>query len=283
MAQLRDIKDRIDSVIKTKKMTQAMKMVAASKFRKATERVLSFRPYLKEKESLLKICVSQSDSQTALMKENNSNKHAVILITGDKGLCGGFNTNIIKKASRFLSEESEVELFLLGAKGIQFFKSNQYETSFKLDKAVDQCHVQDIEALLEDICNRYISGEYGKVWLFYNEFKTALSSVLSQKQILPVSVDTLEGETPSLSYYMEPNADSLLAQLTKEALVANLYRGVLESVAAEQGARMTAMDAATSNAGEMIKELTMQYNRLRQAQITTEIAEIVAGAEALVN
>jgi len=283
MAQLRDVKDRIDSVKKTRKMTQAMKMVAASKFKRASEKAVSFRPYLDELEALFKLSLSGTDQSNPLIVGNTSNKEAVILVAGDKGLCGGFNANILKSMDNYLKQSKNLtELYILGQKGYQFYKSKNVKITDFIDKSVDQNTLVDAKELIMNITNRYLKGEIGKVTLVHNEFKSAISTTQACKQLLPIET-TLVTETYKVSYIIEPDPQSLFESLSVDYLSLNVYQGILESVAAEQGARMAAMDAATDNAGEMIKGLTLEYNRQRQAQITTELSEIVAGAEALVS
>ncbi len=283
MAQLRDVKDRIDSVTKTRKMTQAMKMVAASKFKRASQRALAFRPYLDELELLFKLSLSSADQSDILVSGNNSENEAVLMIAGDKGLCGGFNANILKFVTAYLQNRTNpVELYILGQKGYQCFKSSTFKITKFVEKGIDQITLDDSKDLLEELTSRFKNGELGKVSLLHNEFKSAVSTTQANKQLLPLSGNELS-DAPTDSYVIEPDPDTLFKTLSVDYLTLNLFQGILESIAAEQGARMAAMDAATDNAGEMIKGLTLEYNRQRQAQITTELSEIVAGAEALVS
>ena len=283
MAQLRDVKDRIESVKKTRKMTQAMKMVAASKFKRASHRVLSFRPYLEELEVLFDLSLSSADQSDVLISGNDSTVEAVLLIAGDKGLCGGFNANILKFVQTYLKGCSHsIELYIIGHKGYQFFKSSSFKIAKVVEKNVDQISLDESKDLIEELTHRFKSGELGKVSLLYNEFKSAVSTRQVSKQLLPF-VSESSSDVSNESYILEPDIESLFSTLSVDHLSLNLFKGLLESVAAEQGARMAAMDAATDNAGDMIKGLTLEYNRQRQSQITTELSEIVAGAEALVS
>jgi F-type H+-transporting ATPase subunit gamma len=283
MAQLRDVKDRIESVKKTRKMTQAMKMVAASKFKRASNKALAFRPYLDELESLFKLSLSSADQSDILVSGNSSENEVVLLIAGDKGLCGGFNANILKFVDSYLKDRTNpVELYVLGNKGYQFFKSSPFKISKFVEKSIDQISLDETKEILDELTNRFKNGEIGKVSLLHSEFKSAVTTTQANKQLLPLSGESNE-EPSNDSYVIEPDPESLFSTLSVDFLSLNLFRGILESIAAEQGARMAAMDAATDNAGDMIKGLTLEYNRQRQAQITTELSEIVAGAEALVS
>ena len=285
MSQLRDIKNRIDSVTKTRKMTQAMKMVAAAKFKRATQRVQQTQAYLAELEGMLSSCLPQLRGvvDTPYLNGVSADKEAVIIITGDRGLCGGFNTNIIKYAENLLSEKPDsTQLYLFGAKGYQHFRKSSNEIVKVYEKFLDNVNMESVDSFTSVIKTAYLSGEFSKITLVYNEFKNALASNLKNIQLLPLDFETSE-ETEPVDYFLEPEPVSVVESLISEYIGLVLYKAFLESFASEQGARMAAMESATDNAGEMIRDLTLIYNRKRQAQITTELTEIVAGAEALVN
>ncbi len=286
MSQLRDIKDRIESVKKTKKITQAMKMVAAAKFKRASNRVSEFRPYLSVVSELLADIVSNSPGEirSELIDGNQCQNEAVILITGDRGLCGGFNSNIIKFCHGFLDTLHEsVSLYLVGRKGGQFFKHRSWPIEGVEEGFFDGLSLDKTRDHLSSIIDSYLNGDIGKVWLVYNEFSSAISSNLVKKQILPVQIhDELTETTDPQDYYMDEDPAEYVASLLMDYLNNQFYSALLESEAAEQGARMAAMDSATDNATDMIGALSLVYNRKRQAQITTELSEIVAGANALV-
>jgi F-type H+-transporting ATPase subunit gamma len=282
VAQLRDIKDRIESVQKTQKMTQAMKMVAAAKFKRASERALNTRPYIKYLKNTLAMVQSQSgDVDSPLLASHDSNVQAVIIISSDRGLCGGFNSNIIREAENYLKAQvNPVKLYVFGSKAYQHFKSLEWEIVGYYEGLDQNLDSQAVKEYLGQIESDFNAGSYEKVMLFYNEFQSAISTNLISTQLLPFHMETEEEQAPA-DYIFEPSAEAIFGMLVEETVLLTLYSAFLESFAAEQGARMAAMDSATENAGEMIKSLKLVYNRQRQAQITTELSEIVAGAEAL--
>lgn len=282
MAQLRDIKDRIESVQKTRKMTQAMKMVAAAKFKRASDKAIKSRPYLKYLKKTFGMIQSQvSDVSSVLLEENDSQVEVVLLITSDKGLCGGFNANIIRKVENFLKKQVKpVKMIIFGNKGYQYFKSSGTEIIGHHEGIGANLGIDKIREIFSSVVSQYVAGEFGKVWLFYNEFQTAITTSLIQQQLLPFAHEESEDSAP-VDYIFEPSAEVLFGTLAQECVELSLFSAFLESIAAEQGSRMAAMDAATENAGDMIHSLKLVYNRQRQAQITTELSEIVAGAEAL--
>ena len=287
MSQLRDIKDRIDSVKKTQKITQAMKMVAAAKFKRSSEAAIAARPYTHFYSQLLSKVNGQvdEDMRSILSKKNSSTKKLVIVVTSDKGLCGGFNTNILRFSERFISSfnPGDVSLLLFGNKGRQFFSSKDVSVYDAIVGWQDKMSISGVENYLGPVIKDFVNGEFGEVWLLYNEFQSAVSSNLIKKQLLPLVPDTEIIDNHPSVYTFEPNAEQVLSEISEEMIKLNVYQGFLESVAAEQGARMAAMDSATDNARDMIGALTLKFNRQRQAKITTELSEIVAGAEALVN
>lgn len=280
MAEVRDIKDRISSVKKTKKITQAMKMVAAAKFKRAMDSVVKVRPYVSELQSLLAQLVEseQGNVDSVFFQPNGASKEAVVIISGDRGLCGGFNTAILKYAQSELSGK-DADIFVLGNKASQYFSSRLSSTTQLYKDSLHTITVKDMESIIAPVKEGFINGTYGKVTLFYNEFVSAAQTKAISSQLLPLSVNSKSKADPSDTIY-EPNKDSVMDLIVSDYLTFTLYKGLLESRAGEEGSRMTAMDAATGNATEMIKDLTLVYNRTRQAQITTELSEIVAGAAA---
>lgn len=287
MAQLRDIKNRIDSVKKTRKITQAMKMVAAAKFKRATEATIKARPYLSTLEGILADFSKRADLSALpqLMVDNNSDTDVVIVISGDRGLCGGFNANIIKFAEKQIKGHlKNPRLTFLGNKGYQFFKNKNMSIDLHSDISNQIMSVEGIRKILSPLVEKFKKGEIGRVVLLYNEFASAVSTNLIKKQLLPVVLpqsDNTQSEGHS-DFFYEPNQDAIIEHSLEEYIYFSVYKALLESKAAEEGARMAAMDAASDNANEMIKSLTLVFNRTRQAKITSEISEIVAGAEALV-
>tara|TARA_B100000586_G_scaffold36472_1_gene23414 strand:- start:3668 stop:4519 length:852 start_codon:yes stop_codon:yes gene_type:complete len=282
MAQLKDIKTRIDSVQKTRKMTQAMKMVAAAKFRRASDLAVNSRLYTDQLESLLATLQQQADTQgSPLLSINKSNREAIIIVSGDRGLCGGFNANIIKQANIEMSEDAvQKDFFFWGVKAYQSLKNTSSAIKGHSGGLSDKSTVADVQKLAKPIIDQYIDARYSSVKLIYTSFKSATLSVPIVKQILPIKVAL--SKQNNIDYFIDPNPEQVLDILAEDYVNLMLYRGVLESFASEQRSRMVAMDSATDNAKDMINALKLQYNRLRQAQITTELSEIVAGAEALV-
>ncbi|MEK9658020.1 MAG: ATP synthase F1 subunit gamma [bacterium] len=283
MSKLRDLKARIESVKKTKKMTQAMKMVSAAKFKRASYQILAFRPYFDSFTSLLDTIKnnSQESDEHPLFFDNGNKKHVVIVLTGDRGLCGGFNMAVAKEAMAFCQtlDPEDVEVICFGRKAIQLFKNSRWKPT-KTYEGLSYNSLKQVRQLIRPIKTRFLAKEVGKVTLFYTVFKSVISSYVSQMNLLPIVVD--RPNAPAVNdYIFEPDVTSLFGQLSIDYVYLSVYRAFMESKAAEEGARMSAMDSATSNAAEMGDQLTLLFNRVRQAKITTELAEIVAGANAL--
>lgn len=283
MSKLRDLKARIDSVKKTKKMTQAMKMVSAAKFKRASDEILRFRSYYNNFQYLLESIKLHSDegNNHPLFFDNGVKKHVVIVLTGDRGLCGGFNTNVAKGAAEFCKtlNTEDVEVICFGRKAAQLFKRHKWNVIAN-HEGLQHNSLKQVRQLIRPIRTRFLNKEVGKVTLFYTEFKSAVSSQVAQMNLLPIIVEPTQGQGMQ-DIIFEPDAASLFSQLSTDYLYLSVYMSFLESKAAEEGARMAAMDSATDNAKEMVGDLSLLYNRVRQAKITTELAEIVAGANAL--
>lgn len=286
MSNLREIKNSIESIKKTSKLTSAMKMVAAAKFKRATHATLRTIPYMDHLKRLMESVKHrlEDDIKPALMIENASEKEAIVIIAGDRGLCGGFNTNLFKRALHYLNERSNpVELHLFGNKTIQFFKKHHWAIESEhglFSKSLSKPSVRDAMAPLY---SRYENGEIGKITIIYNEFKSALSCSPTSEQLAPIAVDTSQNSelAPASDYFYQTGKEDILNALVSDYISTYVYKAFIGSQAAEEGARMAAMDSATNNAKDMIHSLTLLYNRKRQAQITSEITEIVAGANAL--
>ncbi|RAP33357.1 ATP synthase F1 subunit gamma [Candidatus Marinamargulisbacteria bacterium SCGC AG-439-L15] len=287
MSNLRDIKQRIVSVKKTKKITQAMKMVAAAKFKRSQKKLDHAKEYGQALRDILADMAArlEEDGLPELMLPNGIEKEAVVIIAGDRGLCGGFNNNILKAALTYIQEKGEekVELYLIGNKTASFFKSKPFTIAANHTHIIDGINEEGIKPILAPIIEGYIQKKYGKVKLFYNEFVSAITNNQEQKQLLPLN---LEGWDPKKhlnqsDYQYEADKKSVLGQFVSEYVVYEVFEGMLNSQAAEEGSRMAAMDSASQNATDVVYDLTLQYNRSRQAAITTEISEIVAGAASL--
>ena len=285
MPSLIDIRRRVRSVKNTQQITKAMKMVSAAKLRKAQERALAARPYaamLKQMLANVAEAASQGagDSENKLLAVRPENRILVLLITADSGLAGGFNSNIIKLAQRFADEHKSVELHfeLIGRKGRDYFRKRTKNITGEYTDLYRKLKYEDAENIANGIIGRFERGEIDAVYVFSNEFKSVMAPTLSQARLLPIELP--KSSSPA-DYIYEQKPEELLGSLLPRYIKLNIYRALLESVAAEHASRMTAMDAATSNASDVIDNLTLLMNRVRQAAITREIIEIVSGAAAL--
>ncbi|MFH1428824.1 MAG: ATP synthase F1 subunit gamma [Candidatus Margulisiibacteriota bacterium] len=287
MSKLNEIKQRITGVKKTKKITQALNMVAAAKFRKAHIELLSARPYSDKLYQLINDLCDRLITKESLFFANEGQKTGVIVIAGDRGLCGSFNNNIFKKTESFAKEiGQDIELILIGTKTCQYFKKQILPIVKEYLHFFDQAAFENARNVSEFILEQYLNHNWKEVFVVYNDFKSAITQKTLVKKILPVEENVLEpSETPKegycTDYIYEPGDDEVIKALLTKHTSFQLYRIFLESSTSEQAARMTAMEAATDNAVDMINRYTLRYNRVRQAVITTEIAEIVGGAEAL--
>ncbi|MFQ5701026.1 MAG: ATP synthase F1 subunit gamma [Acidobacteriota bacterium] len=283
MANVRDIRRRIRSVRNTQQVTKAMKMVAAARLRRAQERMLAARPYASEMRALLRSLAARANPEThPLLAVRGADKIEVVIITADKGLCGGFNTNIIKKATAFLEEYRHVVMstHLIGRKGRDYFKKRGHKVSGEYVDLFRNLTYDDAARIARDIINRYIERDLDAVYLIYNEFKSVIRQEVVCEQLLPIPREEFSGSGEIQDYIYEPSAGRLFDILLPKHLEFQVLRALYESSAAEFAARMSAMDAATRNADDMIKTLTLSMNRVRQAAITKEIIEVVSGAEA---
>lgn len=287
MANLIDIRRRIRSVKNTQQITKAMKMVAAAKLRRSQERILSTRPYALELGKVVaRLADRQSDESHPLLQQREENRVLLVVVTGDRGLAGSFNATVIRRTSEVLKRYPEAELLLLGKKGADFFARRPVKVRNAYRSLFSNVAYEDARTIAQDIAKAYTSGEYDAVYLIYNEFKSILQQKLSEERLLPISAPevpagTVAGAASEAEYLFEPAAGMILADLLPRFLAFQVYRALLESQASEHAARMNAMSSATKNAGEMISGLTLTYNRARQAQITTQLIEVVSGANAL--
>lgn len=297
MASLRDIKTRIESVKSTKQITNAMKMVAASKLRKAQDRIVQARPYANHINDILSILKYKNSASIHPLLQNaeEGKKNALVVVTSDRGLCGAFNSIVLRKATSYLKEHPETEVICIGKKGADFMSKHHdkvIENYVNLFNEMNFSVSKDVASFLLDL---YLEKGYGRIDVLYNEFKSAIQQNLTIKPILPItpyipaaSEDPKEdeaggddSEVTTLDYIYEPDEDTIIEELGVKYINVEVWRIMLESSASEQGARMTAMDSATENAAEMIDKLVLTYNRIRQAGITKEIIEIASGAEAI--
>ena len=287
MATLRDIKRRIRSVESTQKITKAMKLVAAAKLRRAQERVIGARPYAQKMSELLGSLVSRvgDDGHPLLVRRPGARKRLVV-ITADKGLCGAFNSNVLRAATNYLREGDNVDvtLMVVGKKSRDFFRRRQWPVKSEMLGFFDRLAYAHAQELAAGLMADYLAGEVDEVHLVYNEFRSVAVQRVVRQQLLPiVQAEVPSGEAGAAGgeYIFEPGPEEILAALLPRHVTTQVFRALMESVAGEFGARMTAMEAATKNAKEMIGVLTIQYNKARQERITKELLDIVGGAEAL--
>ncbi len=291
MASLDDLKKRIASVKSTQKITKAMKMVAAAKLRKAQESAEKGRPYSEKMNNvILNLSSGISDKENApklLSGTGNDKVHLCVVMTSDRGLCGGFNSNIIKKAksyfSKILSEGKELKIITVGSKGNDQLKRMYGDKiieniSFKESK---NANYFDADKVGKIVIDKFESSEFDICTIFYNQFKNVITQIPQAQQIIPLNSEDSEDNTSEESYEFEPDEDEILSNLLPKNISTQIFKAMLENSASEQGSRMSAMDNATRNAGEMVDKLTIQYNRSRQAAITKELIEIISGAESL--
>ncbi|GAB4107601.1 ATP synthase F1 subunit gamma [Echinicola sediminis] len=288
MANLKEVKERINSVVSTQQITKAMKMVAAAKLRRAQDKIIQMRPYSQKLTAILNNVSSENEGSSDLVyAEKREVKNVLIVpVTSDKGLCGAFNANVLKATSAAISTEyadANVTVLPLGKKAYDTFKKREFALVGDYYQVFTDLSFEKVREAAEFAMDSFVEGKFDKVVLVYNEFKNVATQILRNEQFLPMEKDASDQEvsTTNVDYIMEPSRDYIIQELVPTSLKIQFYKAVLESNASEHGARMTAMDKATENAGELLKELRLMYNRTRQAAITNEILEIVAGAEAL--
>ncbi|MBI2026995.1 MAG: ATP synthase F1 subunit gamma [Deltaproteobacteria bacterium] len=286
MASARVYKKRIRSVKNTQQMTKAMKMVSAAKLRRSQEAIVSARPYaLKLKEILSGIAVRADISDHFLLMRRPLRRVRVFVLTSDRGLCGSFNAGIIRQTMLFLKENEstfdQVELGFVGRRGYEFFKKRHWKIFSYYENILDQLSYDSASTITQDILENYKMAELDAVFFIYNEFKSAIAQKVVVEELLPISRKEIGEADAQMDYIYEPYKEGILEEILPKHMGVQVYRMLLETSASEHGARMSAMDSATRNAAEMISRLTLLANRLRQQAITTELVEIVSGAEAL--
>jgi len=292
MANLKEVRNRISSVKSTKQITNAMKMVAAARLRKAQNAILTMRPYAAKLQEIMQDVGEslEASAENVFTTNREPNKVLVLVITSNRGLCGAFNINVVKRVIELLNDEfsqqhqsGNVDLFCIGKKGADFLKTRQYPVKEIETEIFSKLDFETVTPIAERLMQEYQKGEYDRIVLIYNQFKNAAIQVLQTEQYLPIAADNREmkQKTTQVDYIFEPGKKEILDELIPKTLKIQLYKALLDSLAAENGARMTAMHKATDNATELIKELNLTYNKARQAAITNEILEIVSGAEAL--
>ena len=291
MANLKEVKNRIQSVNSTQQITKAMKMVAAAKLRRAQDNITRMRPYAAKLASLLQNLSTggNEDENSKYAQERPVEKVLLIVVTSDKGLCGAFNSNIFKAVTRHINENfkaqfnaGNVTLMPIGKKALDYYRRRNYKIVEDYWNMFSPVSFESASEAAQYAMDSFVAGVYDRVDLIYNEFKNVATQVLQTEQFLPVKpAESEEANTFEVDYIYQPSREEIVIDLIPKSLKIQVYKAILDSNAAEHGARMTAMDQATENAGELLKELKLTYNRTRQAAITKEILEIVAGAEAL--
>ena len=293
MANLKEVRNRIVSVSSTQQITNAMKMVSAAKLRRATDAIIQLRPYAnKLKEILANLSASVEGSTSPFLENRVPNKVLVVVVTSNRGLAGAFNMNAIKTVNQLISTKyneqflkGNVSIMAIGKKGHDYYQKHEYKVIGNHTELFNHLNFENASEITQGIMDSFISGDYDRVELVYNQFRNASVQVLTTEQLLPLeATENADNHTSGeVDYIFEPSVEGIIEELIPKSIKIQLYKAVLDSHASEHGARMIAMDKATDNAGELIKELKLAYNQARQAAITTELTEIVSGAAALSN
>ena len=294
MASLKEVRSRIISVTSTQQITKAMKMVAAAKLRRAQDNIIRMRPYAQRLSSILANLSRLTDDTTSNLyaEQREINRVLVVVITSDRGLAGAFNSNVLKAVNILVTERysrqmaaGQVDFLAIGRRGHDYLLKRGSKLVGNYTHVFTQLSFDTVRVAAEYAMNAFRAGEYDQVDIVYNEFKNVATQIIRTEQFLPIQEQTpvvsANSTTTNTDYIFEPSKEQIIAELIPKSLKIQFYKAVLESNASEHGARMTAMDKATDNAGELLKQLKLTYNRSRQAAITTEILEIVGGAEAL--
>lgn len=294
MANLKEVRIRIASVSSTQQITKAMKMVSAAKLKRATNAIIQLRPYANKLQEILKnLSASLEDGVSAYTQEREVKNVLLVVITSNRGLAGAFNTNVLKTANNLIAEKYDtyrqsgnLQIIAIGKKAQDYYEKRDYKVIGNNNDLFSELNFENVSAITEAIMQGFVDGKYDKVEVVYNQFKNAAVQLLTVEQLLPVpKAERVEEDSTSsnVDYILEPSKEEIVENLIPKNIKLQLYKAVLDSHAAEHGARMTAMDKATDNAGELLKALKLSYNQARQAAITTELSEIVSGAAALSN
>ena len=291
MANLKEVRIRIASTLSTQQITKAMKLVSATKLRKAQNAIVQLRPYAEKLQSILGNLASSADDAKlkAFFQPREIKNILLVVVTSDRGLCGPFNANITK-ATRAMIETNykdisskNITLMFMGKKGFEFYKTSPYNLNVDNREIFGSANAEHVFEVGETIINDFLTGKYDEVRVLYNQFKNAATQIIREERMLPVDLShfTTGKKTASNDFIFEPGKTEILQDLIPRAVKTQVLKAILDSAASEHGARMVAMDKATENAGELLKALRLQYNQARQAAITTEISEIVGGAAAM--
>jgi F-type H+-transporting ATPase subunit gamma len=291
MANLKEVRNRIASVSSTQQITKAMKMVSAAKLKRATNAIVQLRPYAnKLKELLSNLSASLEDGSSPFLADRIPTKVLIVTVSSNRGLAGAFNANVIKTANNLIAEKyseqlkaGNVSIVSIGKKTQEYYQRRKYNVIGNNSDVYNELNFANVSLITESIMQGFLKGDYDRVELVYNQFKNAAVQYLIAEQLLPVPKLEVkpEAKTAQVDYILEPSQEEIVEQLIPKNIKIQLYRAVLDSNASEHGARMTAMDKATENAGDLLKALKLAYNQARQAAITTELTEIVSGAAAL--
>lgn len=289
MANLKEVRNRIASVSSTQQITKAMKMVSAAKLKRATGAIIQLRPYAnKLRDILANVSASVEPGTSPYTVDRKPNNVLVVVITSNRGLAGAFNANAIKTAVQLIQnsyasqyQAGNVSVITIGKKGYDFFSRRGYKVVANHSEVFGDLNFENVSEITTEIMEAFVAGTYDRVELVYNQFKNAAVQILTTEQLLPLVPPAEVNESQATDYIIEPSNETIVQELIPKAVKTQLYKAVLDSHASEHGARMTAMDKATDNAGELLKSLKLSYNQARQAAITTELTEIVSGAAAL--
>jgi len=293
MANLKEVRNRIQSVSSTQQITKAMKMVSAAKLRRSQDAITQLRPYSQKLSAIISNVSAEKDDsfENAFAQQREVKSALIVVITSDRGLCGAFNSNVIKAANILINEkykgfaeQGKLKIVAIGKKGAEFFTKRNFDVNTQYQNLFHSLNFDSVREAAEYAMNGFVGGEFDQIDLIYNEFKNVATQIVRTEQFLPIKESAeVSASTTDVAYIYEPDKQFILGELIPKSLKIQFYKSVLESNASEHGARMSAMDKATDNAGELIKSLKLVYNRSRQASITKEILEIVGGAEALNN
>lgn len=291
MANLKEVRNRIVSVSSTQQITKAMKMVSAAKLKRATNAIIQLRPYAtKLKEILGNLSSSMEDGVSVYTQEREVKSVLLVVITSNRGLAGAFNMNVIKTTNQLIAQKYQsqmqsgnLHIVAIGKKAQDFYEKRQYNVVGNNNDLYGKLNFENVAILAQEIMHSFEDGTYDKVEIVYNQFKNAAMQILVTEQLLPVKKSEKLNSGNEIDYILEPSQEEIVEQLIPKSIKLQLYKAVLDSHASEHGARMTAMDKATDNAGDLLKALKLSYNQARQAAITTELTEIVSGAAALSN
>ncbi len=292
MANLKEVRIRIASVTSTQQITKAMKMVSAAKLKRATNAIVQLRPYANKLKEILKNLSASLEEGTSIYTQEREVKNVLlVVVTSNRGLAGAFNTNVIKAANNLIAgkydsfrQSGNLHIIAIGKKAQDFYEKRGYNVIGNNNELFSDLNFENVSVITEAIMQGFVNDKYDHVDVVYNQFKNAAVQILTVEQLLPVpKAENAEENTSKVDYILEPSQKEIVEQLIPKNIKLQLYKAVLDSHASEHGARMTAMDKATDNAGELLKSLKLSYNQARQAAITTELSEIVSGAAALSN